>query len=88
LITSITYFCPQSSGRGISEHLHCWRTPVMLSHTEDFNPDYRVWRYGASVKVCLEALALESGDAALQRLCAIGDDSFVSRLKDTESYCS
>ncbi|TMS15467.1 hypothetical protein E3U43_021929, partial [Larimichthys crocea] len=30
-----------SSGREISEHLHCWRTPVMLSHTEDFNPDYR-----------------------------------------------
>lgn len=40
-----------------------------------------MWRYGASVKGCLEALALESGDAALQRLCTIGDGSFVSHLK-------
>ncbi len=38
---SIIYVFPQSSRREISEHLQCWRTPGMLSHTEDFNLDYR-----------------------------------------------
>lgn len=38
---SLLYIFPQSSRREISEHLHCWRTPGMLSHTVDFNLDYR-----------------------------------------------
>lgn len=38
---SLLYIFPQSSRRDISEHLHCWRTPGMLSHTVDFNLDYR-----------------------------------------------
>lgn len=35
------FFFLQSSAREISEHLHCSRTPGMLSHTEDFNLDTR-----------------------------------------------
>jgi len=36
----ILFIVLQSSTRETEEHLHCWRPPGMLSHTEDFNLDY------------------------------------------------